>query len=180
MPENYRCPIMAVFPDRGRAESAIDELWHAGFRHDQIGLAAPGHGLSEATTVVGRVEDRAASGATAGAVTGGAVGALIGAAVIAAVPGIGPVLAGGALAGVLAGVAGGAAAGAAVGTYLGPFVAMGFSEEDSRRYERELRAGRTLVTVQPDGRAEAAEAILREHGPSDLRVPARETLLERN
>ena len=61
MAENKRCPIVAVFEDRGRAESAIDELWHAGFRHDQIGLAAPGQELAEATTPVGRAEDRAAS-----------------------------------------------------------------------------------------------------------------------
>src|SRR5437870_5239511 len=109
MVKNNRSPIVAVFEDRGRAESAIDGLWHAGFRHDQIGLAAPGEELAEATTSIGRAEDKAATGASAGAVTGGAVGALLGAAAIAAVPGIGPVLAGGTLAGILASVAGGAA-----------------------------------------------------------------------
>jgi hypothetical protein len=174
MAKNNRCPVVAVFEDRGRAESAIDELWHAGFRHEQIGLAAPGQELAEATTPVGRAEERAATGASAGAVTGGAVGALIGAAAIAAVPGIGQVLAGGTLAGIMASVAGGAAAGAAVGTYLGPFVAMGFSEDRARRYARELQAGRTLVSVNAEGREEEAIAILRDHGPTDLRTPQRE------
>ena len=27
--------VVAVFDERGQAESAIDKLWHAGFRHDQ-------------------------------------------------------------------------------------------------------------------------------------------------
>jgi hypothetical protein len=169
MLEQNRRPIIAVFADRGRAESAIDDLWHARFRHDQIGIATPGHGVTEATTPIGRAEDKAAQGASTGAITGGAVGAVVGAAAVATIPGIGPILAGGTLAGILASVAGGAAAGAAVGTYLGPFVAMGLSDEEARRYGRELHAGRTILTVDPDGREEEALQILRDHGPTDLR-----------
>jgi hypothetical protein len=163
-------PVVGVFPDRGRAESAIDELWHAGFHKDQIGIVIPGHGVHEATTATESLEEKAAGGATTGAITGGAIGAVLGAVVIAVAPGIGPVIAGGMLAGIAASVVGGAAAGAAVGTFLGPFIALGISEEDARRYQGELAAGRTVLVVQPRERAREAITILSEHGPLEVHL----------
>ncbi len=152
--------VIAVFDQRAQAESAIDDLWHAGFRHDQIGIASPGQPVTEAQTPTGAREDTAAKGAATGAVTGGAVGAIAGTLVLTMVPGIGTVLAGGLLAGIL----GSTAAGAAVGSYLGPFVAMGFSEDQARQYHRELKAGRTLVAVQAGDRQAEAITILHSHG----------------
>src|SRR4051812_22216014 len=96
--------VVAVFPTRGQAEGAIDELWHAGFRHDQVGVITPG-GVQEATTHTDGAEATAAGGAATGAVAGGAIGAIIGAAAVGAIPGIGPILAGGLLAGVATGAA---------------------------------------------------------------------------
>ena len=157
-------PVVAVFPNRGAAEGAIDELWHAGFRHNQIGMATPDEPLHEAQTPIGFAEDRAATGAEVGAVTGGGVGALLGAAVVALVPGIGPVLAGGLLTGLVVG----AAAGAAVGSYLGPFIALGIAKDRAHAYGRELKSGRTLVVVRADERTPEAVSILRGHGPISL------------
>jgi hypothetical protein len=152
--------VTAVFDDRGKAESAIDNLWHAGFRHDQVGVLMPSGRVAEATTATEKTEENAASGAVTGAATGGAIGAVAGALATAFIPGIGPVLAGG----ILTGAVLGGAAGAAAGSYLGPFVALGFSKDEAERYHGELKAGRTIVLVRPEDRAADAVTILRSHG----------------
>jgi hypothetical protein len=158
--------VVAVFDDRGQAESAVDELWHQGFAHDQIGIVMPGGRMAEATTATERKEEKAASGAVGGAVTGGALGAIAGAAVASVVPGVGHVLAGGILAGAVTGLA----AGAAAGVFAGPFIAMGLTAADAQAYERHFRAGRTIITVQGDGQAERAIMILRSHGGHDIKT----------
>lgn len=161
---NNRYIAVALFNNRGDAESAIHELLHkAGFRNDQIGIAAPGKGLEDPQNSIPEleVEEKAASGAAKGAVAGGTLGALLGGTAVALIPGLGPVLLGGMLGGVLLG----AATGAAAGTFAGPFLAMGFSEEEVDLYQRAFQAGRTVVVVKaddPDSLAEAFE-ILRAH-----------------
>lgn len=163
MEKNHELPVIAVFPDRRNAEGAIDELWHRGFRHDQIGILMPGQGEQEAQTETGPLEETAANGTTTGAVTGGALGALVGAIVVGAIPGIGPVLAGGLLTGIITG----AAAGAAVGVYLGPFLAMGLSENEARYYAHQIKAGRTLVVVHAHGREDEARMVLHKHSGTE-------------
>lgn len=170
MAANHPGLVVAVFPDLGRAEGAIDDLWHLPLAHDRIGILVPGVGITEAHTRDGRIEDRAAHGAATGAITGGAIGLLVGATVMALVPGIGPVLAGGMLAGIVTGVVGATAAGAAAGTILGSFIALGLSEEESRHYERELMVGRTIVTVRADGREAEILHLLRDHEPLELQA----------
>jgi hypothetical protein len=152
--------VTAVFVDRGKAESAIDNLWHAGFRHDQVGVLMPGGHVAEATTATEQTEENAAGGAVTGAATGGVLGAVAGALATAFIPGVGPVLAGG----ILAGAVLGGAAGAAAGSYLGPFVALGFSKDEADHYHNELKAGRTIVIVWTEDRAADAVTILRSHG----------------
>jgi len=160
MNDKHFVPVIGVFEHRGKAEGAIDELWHAGFSKEQIGIASPGENLHQATTQTEDLEEKAANGAAAGAVTGAAAGAVVGAAALSIIPGIGPVLGGG----LLLGLTTGAAAGAALGTFAGPFVAMGVAEEATQNYAEDLRAGRTLVVVRTD-KPEAALSILRSHGP---------------
>ncbi len=63
-----RSLVTAVFDTRGKAESAIDNLRHAGFRHDQIGILTPGGHVAEATTSTEKTEEKAATGAVTGAV----------------------------------------------------------------------------------------------------------------
>jgi hypothetical protein len=75
-------------------------------------------------------------------------------------PAIGPVIAGGTLAAVLASAALGATAAGVVGFLIG----LGMPEEEAVHYERELRAGRILVTVRTDDQHDEALAILRDHG----------------
>lgn len=156
--------LVAVYRTRGQAEAAIDQLWHAGFAKDQVGILIPGEGVHQATTETEHTEDVGAQGAVTGAAAGTIVGTVAGALAMVLIPGLGPVLTGGILMGIIAG----AATGAAAGSFAGPFLAMGFSEEDVHRYQTDLRSGRTVVVVQADGNRDRAVMILRSHDPVDL------------
>src|SRR5260370_37167391 len=94
-----RPTVFGIFEDRGKAESAIHELWHLGFSHDHVGIVTREGAIKEANTPTGKLEDNAAEGAVTGAITGTAVGAIAGAVAVGLIPGISPVVAGGGLAG---------------------------------------------------------------------------------
>lgn len=160
--------VVSVYRTRGQAEAAIDQLWHAGFSKEQVGIMIPGEGEHQATTATEHTEESGATGAVAGAVAGTAVGTIAGALAMILIPGLGPVLTGGALMGVIAG----AATGAAVGSFAGPFLAMGFTEEDVHRYQTDLRSGRTIVVVHADSDHDRDRAvmILRSHDPVDMQL----------
>ena len=162
--------VVAVYRTRGQAEAAIDQLSHAGFTKEQVGILIPGEGEQQAVTQIEKHEETHASGAVAGAATGTLVGTIAGALAMVLIPGLGPILTGGAIMGVIAG----AATGAAVGSFAGPFLAMGFSEEDVHRYQTDLRSGRTVVIVHTEGKQERAIMILRSHDPVDLNVAGSE------
>jgi hypothetical protein len=160
--------VVGVFTDRRHAEVAMDALRHNLFPAQDIGFLSPAGAGTADETPTARIEHKAESGAVTGAVTGGAIGAVAGAVAIGLIPGIGQVIAGGALLGVL----GATAAGAALGTYLGPFVGMKNVDDDlSRRVERELSGGRTVVTVHAGDRTEKAMDILRDHGAVSVHGP---------
>jgi hypothetical protein len=146
--------LIARFADRERALRYVDELKRAGFRDDEIGVVTPAR---EGETAP--VEDAAATGVLSGTV----LGAVAGAVATALIPGVGPVLATGLLAGAVTGALTGAAAGGVLGTLIG----MNVPEEDARRYQEELRQGRTLVIVQALGRGGEALEILRRCEPLD-------------
>jgi len=159
--------VAVVFDTAGQAESAIDELRHAGFRQDQIGILTPGGQVKEASTPTERTEEEAAGGAATGAIAGGAVGAAVGALAVALIPGIGPILAGGIFTGILLG----GAAGAAAGSYAGPFIALGFSKDEEQHYKNELKQGRTVVTVHAEDRVAEVLSILRSHAGHNGNTP---------
>jgi uncharacterized protein (TIGR02271 family) len=150
---------VGVFENRADAEKAIEDLHRAGFRDSQIGIVAREKGRVTKKTSKGE-ETHAGEGAAAGAVAGAGVGALVGLGIAAGViPVIGPAIAGGTLAVVLANAAGGAALAGAAGALIG----LGIPEDDAKYYERELKAGRTIVTVRATTRLEEAREILRRH-----------------
>ena len=133
-PQNVaeRRTVAGLFPDRDRAEQAIDALKAAGFTGDQIGVAlrdrtAQGVLLEDTGTQV--AEEAATTGALGGGLLGGLAGLLIGIGALV-IPGLGPVVAGGVLAtafGVAGGTAvAGAGIGAAAGDSLAPSPASGF------------------------------------------------------
>src|SRR5207302_2981444 len=81
-----------------------------------------------------------------------------------AIPVLGPAIAGGTLGVILSN----AAAGAGIGGLVGALVGAGIPEHEARYYQGEFEAGRTIVTVQADGRADEAVAILRRNGAYDM------------
>jgi TM2 domain-containing membrane protein YozV len=152
--------IVGVFADRAAAESAVVALEKAGFTNEHIGFASHGDPAANEGT------DHAAgalAGAASGSLTGGVVGGLLGALATVLIPGIGPVIAGGLLAGIVAG----AVTGGAIGGIGGALTGMGVPKEDAEYYDKEFRGGRTIVTVNADGRRTEAEMILRDHGAYD-------------
>ncbi len=140
--------VSGLFDDDGQAERAVVALRDAGFG-DKISVAQRGERGPEVAT---------------GAAGGGIFGGLLGAVTTVAIPGIGPIVAVGLLAATLIG----AATGATVGSLLGALYAHGIPEEEARVYEREIHAGKTIVTVLADDRADEAAAIL---GPTARTAP---------
>jgi uncharacterized protein (TIGR02271 family) len=158
--------VVGLFRERRQAELAIAELKQEGFTEKQIGVIMQDRDSQQdlADTTGTKVAEGAASGAIGGGVAGGILGLLAGVGALA-VPGVGPIIAGGALASTLAG----AGIGAAAGGLLGALVNMGVSEEDAQYFEKGLRAGGILVTVEAGSRADEAREILRGRG-ADLQA----------
>jgi hypothetical protein len=164
MTANDKGVILGIFFDRGTAEKAIDELHHAGFGEHDIGILTRGGKVVEAQTANTIQESNAAEGAVAGALAGGTVGAVTGALVSFLIPGLGLVVTGGLLTVIL----GSTLAGAAGGSLIGPFIALGLSEEEARYVESQFGAGRTILVIRADGRADEARRVLRRHGADGL------------
>ena len=107
----------------------------------------------------------AGTGAIAGVLAGLGLGALAGLGVLSGViPVVGPAIAGGTLGIILSN----AAVGAGVGGLVGALVGAGIPEHEAQYYQGEFESGRTIVTVQADGRADEAMAIIRRYGAYDM------------
>lgn len=90
-----------------------------------------------------------------GVLTGSIVGGVLGAVAALLIPALGIAFAGGFLL-----TAFSTALGAVTGGFLGTLVALGIPEEDARQYEKEFKAGRTIVTVKTDDQQQEALNIL--------------------
>jgi len=159
-----RSTVVGVFTDRVHADQAVSELRKAGFREDQIGVAMRHtEALTDATT--GEEGSHAGSGAMTGVLTGLGLGALAGLGVLSGViPVIGPAIAAGTLGVILSN----AAAGAGIAGLVGALVGAGIPEHEANYYQSEFESGRTIVTVNADGRADEVTAILRRNGAYDM------------
>lgn len=154
MDTDDRTTIVEVFPDRSKAEYALEELLRSGFKPEQVGfVVASGEDLQSFAAGTTKVLEGAEAGAAAGVALGGLAGVVLGTVLL---PGAGTVIAGGLLVGLLEG----AAMGATSGSLLGALIGMSVPEDEARIYERDFHSGRTLVTVQVDGRYDEAVAIL--------------------
>lgn len=158
MPLN-KTTVLGIFSDTRDARQAFDQLRDEGFANDHIGVIGRDDAIrSEVTDDDG---DNAAAGAATGAAAGAGVGLLWGLGVAAnLIPAIGPVIAGG----TFAALAASAATGAATAGIAGALIGWGVSESDASHYESEVKAGRILLTIRADERADAAEAIIRRCG----------------
>jgi hypothetical protein len=164
MATTQRTTLVAAFPDRLKAEHAVDELERAGFPADDVGYAIRGSDAVQGGMITDTQGAKDRKGAVTGMATGAGLGAVLGAAAALLIPGVGPVVAGG----VLAMAFGGAVAGTAVGGIFGAMTGLGVSEDEARFYEREFQSGRAIVAVKAGARAADAAAILRKHGGYDL------------
>lgn len=167
MPAAIRPTTAAVFLDRRKAEHALDALRVAGFPLEDLGVLTLVEGsdsLQAKAQGTDISESLVEEGAIAGGVAGLGIGGAIGLGVLAlAIPGIGPALAAGTLATLLTATAGGVAIAGLTGALIG----WGLSEQEAAFYEKELQAGRTIVTVTTDSREDEAEGILRRFGGYD-------------
>jgi len=163
MARNPRSTVVGVFMHRTEADRAITDLRQAGFTNEQIGLA--GRHIAENEAVEMEEGTEWETGAVTGVLAGAGLGGLVGLGIMAGlIPAIGPVIAGGTLAAILANAAGGAALGGLAGALVGA----GIPEEEAKYYQSEFEAGRYVVTVKANGRADEALAILRRHGAHDI------------
>jgi hypothetical protein len=164
---NQQSTVVGVFEDRQQADRAVDELRRAGFRDDQIGVAMRyDEGVLEGESPADSTEgSHAGSGAVTGALAGLGLGALAGLGVLSGViPVIGPAIAAGTLGIILTN----AAAGAGIGGLVGALAGAGIPEDEAHYYQGEFESGRTIVTVQAEGRADDARAILRRYDAYDM------------
>jgi hypothetical protein len=145
--------ISGLFDTYAEARRAVSALEDAGVT--DVSIVSPGeHASSEGT----------AAGASIGAAVGGVGGLLAGLGTFA-IPGIGPVVGAGWLATTFIG----AAAGGAAGGILGALTEAGIDEDEAHVYAESIKRGGTLVSARVDEtEAEAAEAILNQHGPVDI------------
>jgi uncharacterized protein (TIGR02271 family) len=153
--------VVGLFTDRSNAESAIRELKDAGFTEKQIGVAM--RDRDEQRNLMEDTGTTTAEGAAVGAVSGGVVGGLIGLLGSLLIPGVGPIIVGGVLASTLTGAGIGAAAGGIIGALMG----IGVPEADAQHFDRGIRSGGVLVTVDAGDRMDQAIAIL-QHNKADL------------
>jgi hypothetical protein len=194
MTTTTRTTAVGVFTERRLADRAIEELRNAGFSNEQIGFVsregytgdkqdliipaqagtgtAPTGGapiagapvpVSTDDDLTTASEESKTETTAAGVVGGGVLGGILGAAAALLIPGLGPAIAGG----ILTAVLGGAAIGAVAGGLIGALTNMGVPENEARFYQDELKAGRTLVTVQAGDHYDEALAILRRNGAYD-------------
>jgi len=166
MAATSRSTIVGVFEDRQQADRAVADLRRAGFRDDQIGIAMRRSDASgDASTADSGGETYAEEGATTGVLTGLGLGALAGLGVLAGViPVVGPAIVGGTLGIILSNAAAGAAAAGLAGALIG----YGIPEDEAQYYHGEFEAGRTIVTVQAEGRRDEAMTILQQYGAYDM------------
>ncbi|HEX6435309.1 MAG TPA: hypothetical protein VFZ87_13760 [Gemmatimonadales bacterium] len=151
--------VVALFARVSQAHAAIQDLREAGFALEQIGVAMQErNGQPQPELPPASPDKDTTEQATVGAITGGVLGSLLGLIGSLLIPGIGPILVGGVMASLV-----GAGVGAATGGIVGTLAGVGVPEHDARYFDAGLRAGGTLVTVNPGTRLEDALAILQRH-----------------
>ena len=158
----------ALFPDRGRFETALQALRDAGFRNSDVSAIIPDRDRTTKDLVAEintKAPEGAATGAGAGAAVGGVLGWLVGIGALA-IPGIGPLVAAGPIFAALAG----AGAVGATGGLVGGLIGAGIPEIEAKRYAGRIREGGYLISVHCDDRewAKRAKEILEATSGEDV------------
>ncbi len=173
--------VIAVFPTRSQADSALAALQNNGFQTKDISIitrdndtetTTKNSSLSSTST---NVAEGTVSGIATGGVLGGLAGLLVGIGAIT-IPGIGALFIAGPLAsalgltGAAAVTASGAITGALAGGLMGALVGLGIPEQDARVYEEHIRSGGLLLAVPSTAdNVQQIENILASHNASTIR-----------
>lgn len=100
--------------------------------------------------------DNISNGAVTGGIIGGLAGLLLGAGMVA-IPGLGIIAAAGPITGLIGG--------AAAGGIIGGLIDLGIPEQESRKYENDIRQGKVVFTMRTDDdKVEEILNILHENG----------------
>jgi len=146
MEENERRAFMSVtvvgvFDRMDFAEKAAREIKERGLRTDDISILAKNGDQTESRDATGMVNDNISNGAVTGGIIGGLAGLLIGAGLVA-IPGLGIIAAAGPITGLIGG--------AATGGIIGGLVDLGIPEEESKRYESDVKSGKVVFTMKTE------------------------------
>jgi hypothetical protein len=158
--------VVRVFEDRMQAVAALRDLYLAGFREEEIGIARlrVDGDLTEAESIP-EAELQDASGSFVECFAESHLGEIGGIGISAGeIPAIGSVIAGGTLAPILVHQS---EKDILRGT-LGAIAGEAYPREEASFYEEQVKAGRTIVAVSADQRYRDAAEILAQDGGYDL------------
>lgn len=133
--------VVGVFDRVDYAEKAAREIKERGLRTNDISILVKNGEQTGAGNAEGMVNDNISNGAVTGGIIGGLAGLLIGAGLVA-IPGLGIIAAAGPITGLIGG--------AATGGIIGGLVDLGIPEEESKRYESDIREGKVVFTMKTD------------------------------
>ncbi|HEY8420871.1 MAG TPA: hypothetical protein VIL05_03915 [Thermoclostridium sp.] len=133
--------VVGVFDRVDYAEKAAREIKERGLRTDDISIIVKNRDEGEGQKGEGMTNDNISNGAVTGGIIGGLAGLLIGAGMVA-IPGLGIIAAAGPITGLIGG--------AATGGIIGGLIDLGIPEQESRKYENDIREGKVVFTMKTD------------------------------
>jgi uncharacterized membrane protein len=160
--------IAATFDNDSHANNAAHEIRQKGIKTDDISIVAKhnddksdsGFKGNRGDRSEGHVNDNISDGTVTGGIIGGVAGVLLGAGTLM-IPGLGIIAAAGPITGLLAGTA--------TGGIVGGLVDLGIPEENSKRYQEDIKSGRVLFTAKVDEDSERVIAdILKRNGATQV------------
>jgi len=158
--------IVGLFDNHSYAENAARQVKDQGLRTDDISIIArQGDEKTDRTTATmtagGRaVNDNISDGVVTGGILGGLAGLLIGAGSMV-IPGLGIIAAAGPITGLLSGTV--------TGGIVGGLVDLGIPENNSRKYETDVKAGKILFSMKTDDdKVDRIASILRSNGATSV------------
>lgn len=147
--------VVGVFDRVDFAEKAAREIKDRGLRTDDISIIVKNRDEAESGGE-GVTNDNISNGAVTGGIIGGLAGLLIGAGMVA-IPGLGIIAAAGPITGLIGG--------AATGGIIGGLVDLGIPEEESKRYETDIREGKVVFTMRTEeDKVEDIRNVLQSNG----------------
>lgn len=134
--------IVAAFPDRSKADKAIDHLENKGYTEKDISIITRQSDVKKVDSATERAD--VGTSAVTGGTLGGVAGLLLGAAGIVIV---GPIAAALGLAGVAGTVVSGAVIGAVAGGLVAALTNLGVPAEQAKEYDRMVQEGGVILAV---------------------------------